>query len=237
MYFNKWKKRFIKIAKYSLFSVLGLISFVLFYLLLAFVFSRWEVNKNAIAGADDGKPIQIFILSNGVHTDIVLPVKNIHCDWRKDIPCENTMSKDSTAEWLAFGWGNKGFYLETPTWADLKFSTAFKAAFGLSSSAIHATYYHQMKQNDNCKSITIRPSQYKILEQFIKLSFKYDKLGQTSHIRTNANYCNMDAFYEAKGSYSLFNTCNTWANTVLKKAGLRACLWTPFDKGIFYHYR
>jgi hypothetical protein len=44
------------------------------------------------------------------------------------------------------------------------------------------------------------------------------------------------AFYEAKGSYNLFYTCNTWANQALKAANQKAALWTVLDKGIFYHY-
>ena len=56
---------------------------------------------------------------------------------------ENTKSKDSTAEYLAFGWGDKGFYLDTPEWSDLKASTAFKAAFALGNSAMHTTFINQ----------------------------------------------------------------------------------------------
>jgi hypothetical protein len=53
--------------------------------------------------------------------------------------------------YLAFGWGDKGFYLNTPEWADLKVSTALNAAFGLSSSAIHSTFYKKLRENETCK--------------------------------------------------------------------------------------
>ena len=51
------------------------------------------------------------------------------------------------------------------------------------------------------------------------------------------SYGQKDAFYEAKGSYSLFYTCNTWANNALKAANQKASLWTVYDKGIFCHYK
>ncbi|MCX6352889.1 MAG: DUF2459 domain-containing protein, partial [Bacteroidetes bacterium] len=35
---------------------------------------------------------------------------------------------------------------------------------------------------------------------------------------------------------SLFYTCNTFTNQALKAGGLKACLWPPFDKGIFKKY-
>jgi len=58
-----------------------------------------------------------------------------------------------------------------------------------------------------------------------------------SLIEKDANYGKNDVFYEARGRYHMFFTCNTWANNALKKSGLPAALWAPFDKGIFYQYR
>ena len=56
-------------------------------------------------------------------------------------------------------------------------------------------------------------------------------------IETDAVYGNHDIFYEAKGSYNLFYTCNTWTNSALKAANQKASLWTVYDKGILYHYQ
>lgn len=202
------------------------------YFAAAFTLSRIAVNEEE-GGAED---VTIYILSNGVHTDIVVPVKSNEVDWSKDIRYDHTVSKDSLAKWVAFGWGDKGFYLETPTWADLKVSTAFKAAFSLSNSAIHATFYKKMKEGKNCKSIKMSSSQYRRLVHYIRQSLLTDKNGKAVCIRTDANYGEYDAFYEAAGSYSLFHTCNTWVNNGLKACGQRACVWTPFDSGIFYVY-
>jgi uncharacterized protein (TIGR02117 family) len=83
----------------------------------------------------------------------------------------------------------------------------------------------------------ISNDQYKRIVAFIDSSFKRDAAGNVINIKTNTNYDNNDAFYEAKRKYNLFYTCNTWANNVLKAGGQTACVWTPFDKGIFYHYR
>jgi len=222
-----------KIAKVILRLVLGLMAFVLLYLLSAFLFSIWTVKKEAATAND----VAIYILTNGDHTDIVVPVKNDITDWSKEISYENTVSRDTTGKYLAIGWGDKGFYLSTPTWADLKFSTAFKAAFALSTSAIHATYYQAMPESNDCKKIMISNKQYKRLVAFVDSSFRRDAEGKVINIKTNANYDKNDAFYEAKRKYNMFYTCNTWANNALKSCGQTACVWTPFDRGIFYHYR
>ncbi|WP_432264675.1 DUF2459 domain-containing protein [Autumnicola psychrophila] len=52
----------------------------------------------------------------------------------------------------------------------------------------------------------------------------------------NLHYNSRDAFYYAKGSLNPFKTCNTWINSGLKNSKMKACLWTPFTQGIFYHY-
>ncbi|WPV02844.1 TIGR02117 family protein [Mucilaginibacter sp. cycad4] len=224
---------FKKIAKVILRLVLGFVAFVALYLFSAVILSVWSVKKEPVISND----LAIYILTNGDHTDIVVPVKNAITDWSKEISYQNTVAKDTTNQYLAIGWGDKGFYLGTPTWADLKFSTAFKATFALSTSAIHATYYPTMPESNDCKKIMISNDQYKRLVAFVDSSFKRDAAGKVINIKTNANYDQNDAFYEARGKYNLFYTCNTWANNALKTSGQTACVWTPFDRGIFYHYR
>lgn len=213
--------------------VLTLLILLAIYFLMTFVLSRIAVKAEPRASHD----ITIYLLTNGVHADIVVPAKTDQKDWTKQIRYDYTRANDSSKTYLAFGWGDKGFYLDTPTWADLKFTTAFNAAFGLSTAAIHATYYHPLSENENCVKIRISKEQYARLIEFIDRSFKKDGSGNYQHIKTDAVYGDNDAFYEAIGSYHLFFTCNTWANNALKSCGQKASLWTPFDTGIFYHYK
>lgn len=192
-----------------------------------------------VSAKDDGqkKEIPIYIYTNGVHTDIVMPVKNDLQDWSRKIPFANTRSKKTDYRYIGIGWGDKGFYLDTPTWADLKFSTAIKAAFWLSDSAMHCTYYNTMKEGDDCKMIMISRNQYQNLVKFVEDKFDRDQNRNFMLIPTNAVYGDNDAFYDAKGTYSFLYTCNTWSNNALKAAGQKAALWTPSDFGIFQHYK
>lgn len=218
-------------------NVLGRSILLIVGLLVLYVAAAWLLPKISVNN-DHKQAVQrsMYILTNGVHTDLVLPVQSPEIDWRKLVPVDNTQAKDTATQWLAFGWGDKGFYLETPTWADLKFSTAIKAAFGLSTTAIHATYYRSLIENEECKRIAISTEHYQELVDYIRQSFQQDEQGNFLHIETTANYGKNDAFYEALGSYNLFYTCNTWANNGLKACGQKACFWTPFDKGIFDLY-
>lgn len=221
-----------KILKYILYFLLIFVGLIIVYLGLAFCLSRISVDKEPNLKED----IAIYILTNGVHTDIVVPVKTSQLDWSKEVKFSNTTLADTTSRYLAIGWGDKGFYLETPTWADLKASIAFNATFALGTTAIHATFYKTMVENESCRKIMVSNEQYSRLIKYIADSFQKDNRGHFLNIKTTANYGKADAFYEANGSYSMFHTCNTWANDALKSCGQKACLWTPFDTGIFLKY-
>lgn len=221
-----------KSFKILLKTIGGIIAFLLIYTVVIFFTSIISVNEN---DQTTDKNIPIYILSNGVHVDIVMPLKNEIKDWSTQISYLHTKAKDSTKNLLAFGWGDKGFYLDTPTWADLKVSTAAKAVSGLSSSAMHVTFYGTLKEDENCKKFFISESQYQEMIHYIENSFTLDKENKIQRIGTHS-YGKNDIFYEAKGSYNLFYTCNTWANQTLKAGKQKAALWTVLDKGIFYHY-
>jgi len=223
-------KKVLKYTRKLLFSIIGLI---LFYFLSAFCLSRITINDKP----NNKEEITIYIMTNGVHTDIVVPTCTEQMDWSKEIKYSNTISADSTYQYLAMGWGDKKFYLETPHFSDLKLSVALGAITGLNTSAMHTTYYKSIVEDETCKKITISKEQYASLTKYILNSFKKDKNGHVINIKTNAHYDNADAFYESIGSYSLFKTCNTWANDALKQCGQKSCLWTIFDTAIFLKYQ
>jgi uncharacterized protein (TIGR02117 family) len=213
-------------------SLLVLVGLIALYVVAALSLPHIPVPAEERSGDD----VTAYILSNGVHTDIVMPVRTNAMDWTRDVSFANTTGQDSSAAWVGFGWGDKGFYLETPTWGDLTARIAFKAMFGLGNSAMHATFHQQLEEGPICKRMTMSHAQYQRLVIYIRNSFAYDEQGRTQAIITHANYGSTDAFYEGVGSYSLFHTCNTWANNALKACGQRACWWTPLDTGILRQY-
>lgn len=213
----------------------GLFAFILLYIFFTYLLFYLPVNKNA--GIKGEKEISIYVMTNGVHTDIVVPVRNEIMDWSRMTKFEHTASKDTTFNYAAFGWGDKGFYLQTPEWSDLKFSVAFSAMFHLGSTAMHVDFIHAMHENKNCREIRISKVEYEKLVNYIKESFEYNKDGEIIQIPgIHAGYGPDDAFYEAKGAYDVFHTCNTWANSALKSCNQKACWWTPMDRGIFHQY-
>ncbi|WP_231425439.1 TIGR02117 family protein [Pedobacter sp. Leaf250] len=223
-------KRFLKYA--AMFTVM-ILSLIALYFLAAFCLSKITVNNNTF----NKKEIAIYIMTNGIHTDIVLPASNFQKDWTQEIKYEHTLLTDTSYKFLAFGWGDRKFYLETPEFSDLKLSTGLRAISGLSTSAMHTTYYLLMTEDRNCKKLYISKVQYQQLIKYISASFTKDNNGHFISIKSNIHYDNADAFYEAVGSYSIFKTCNTWTNNALKASGQKACFWTIFDTPILQKYQ
>ncbi len=176
---------------------------------------------------------EIWIKSNGVHLDIVLPIKNNYTDWSNILLIPDNIKDE--VQFLGFGWGDKEFYINTPEWSDLQFSTAFKALFIPTDAAMHVTYYKNLRENDHSIKLLVEEQQFKDIQSFILKSFKINE-SRVIPIK-DIEYGSCDRFYDANYSYTLFYTCNTWTNKALKKAGLPACVWTPFDKGILFQYR
>lgn len=215
-------------------TTLAIVVFLIVYVVAAFSLSKITVNSEE--ALSQSKEVEIFIKTNGVHTDIVVPIKNEIKDWTSLIDVQKTKAKDTAATHLAIGWGDKGFYLHTPEWSDLKASTAFNAAFGLGSSAMHTTFCKSVAESPDCVKISISRENYQKLIDYIEDSFQFDSNQNPIFIEATT-YGKNDSFYEAKGRYNLFQTCNSWANTALKSSNQKAALWTVTDSGIFCHYQ
>ncbi len=210
-----------KIVKYGLYFLLLPISYVVVSLILSSI----TIDKKETR--EPSNKI-IYLASNGVHLDIVIPKDNIDALVLSDL---NHYPNES---YLAFGWGDEEFYLNTPTWDDLTLKTAFMAVFLNGSSLIHITRY-QNKQYHWIK-IEITESELRKLNNYLYETFTLNN-NEEKILLKNQGYTSRDDFYKAKGSFSFYKTCNSWVNIGFKKSGLKACLWTPFDFGLMNKYR
>ena len=179
--------------------------------------------------------ITIYLLDNGVHTDLALPLANDTFDWTGVINPNDARDLRFFPTYVAFGWGDRAFYLETPQWRDLKLTTAWNAISGQGATVIHATYLPPLRASANSIAITVSREEYQALAASIRASFQQDDDGRARAI--GRAYGDNDACYAARGSYSLFATCNSWTNRQLKAAGLKHVLWTPFAHHLMQAYR
>jgi uncharacterized protein (TIGR02117 family) len=198
---------------------------VLVYTLLAFVLARVPVNRDW-RPPEDG--VTIYVESSPVHCDLVLPVTAADFDWSRRLPFDRFQRVDDRFGWVAIGWGDRGFYLDTPSWSDLKLSTAFRAVFFLSTSAMHVTYeWRAPEVDESCRAIVLTQAQYRQLVQRLLESFVLDESGRPRRF-DHPGYGDFDRFFEARGTYSLVRTCNEWTSSHLRAIGVRSAVWTPF---------
>jgi len=233
---NKQKPSFIKKSfRFLIFTSLFFISCILIFLTCAFIFSRITIEGNK----EKNSIHSVFLMKSGIHVDFLLPISNEFKDWQKEFPISNTRSKDSTYKKIAIGWGSKDFYMNTPTWDDLTLKIFLISNFGLGSSAIQVKYYTDTLPKDSkITSLKLSRNQYKKLVKYIETSLKRSKTNNSSFIlpKNPKVLTENNSFYDAKQTYSLLLTCNTWINNGLKASGQKACLWTPDAGGIFYQY-
>jgi uncharacterized protein (TIGR02117 family) len=129
------------------------------------------VNRSFVPATSEDRVV-IYVRSNEIHTDLVLPV--VHAasgrDWREHFPPADFRGKVHDCQHVAIGWGNRAFYIDTPTWADFKISTAARALFWPSDSVLHVEFVSEIYPREYFCEVAITAEQYRRLVDFIDSS-------------------------------------------------------------------
>lgn len=171
--------------------------------------------------------VTIWVESNGIHTGLVVPKHGPEADaagvdWDAFAPADDLGDpRYAGHEYLAIGWGEHGFYLGTPTWADVRPGVVLAAAFGSERTLLHVEHRPRPVVGADVRAIVLRPDEYRRLVAFIVASRA--ATGRHWH-----GYGDGDVFYEARGRYDAVRTCNRWTGAALAAAGVRVGRWTPF---------
>ncbi|MES2442234.1 MAG: TIGR02117 family protein [Pseudomonadota bacterium] len=198
--------------------LLALVVLVVGYALAAVAGSAIPVN-GAWQQAEAG--VTVYVIDNGVHTDLVLPAQG----WEDLVrPGDLADPAQAAQSHVAFGWGNRDFYLNTPTWSQVNPLRVVGALAGGGRTVLHVSHIPQPGAGPHIRAVILRPDEFNRLTAHIRATFAP---GPSVH-----GYAANDAFYEAKGSYSAVNTCNQWTATGLRAAGVRMGAWTPFTFGV-----
>ena len=209
----------------------GLAALPLGYFLAALVLGAIPANAD---WKEPKEGVTIFLRTNGVHTWIMVPKVTPEMDWRPWVPGEHLRDRRwGRGDHVALGYGNRTFYLETPTWGDLTMKNALLAAFGQGRSLMHAGHDHQPQPNDWQRPLTLTREEYARLAAHIQKSFQRDPQGRTIPV-LGRGYTSSDMFYEANGPYTALYTCNSWTGEALRAAGVKTGLWTPLSQSIMW---
>ncbi len=175
--------------------------------------------------------VQIMVETNGTHTSIVVPVVTATKDWRETFPSAAIPRPDGQMPThLSIGWGEREVFLHVPTWGDLKVSTALRIATVGGDPLMRVSHYVRPAPSPNHRPVEITIAQYARLVTAIEQALPEVAPGETRAI-LQGTYVD-DAYYDAVGSYTLANTCNSWVGDRLAEAGVEMGMWTPFAGGV-----
>jgi len=178
----------------------------------------------AEAAPAEADAVTVYVATNGVHTGVLVPASGYGVDWRELVRAEHLPDPRYAGRWLWFGWGDRDFYLNTPTWGEVSPLTVLKAANGSGDTLVHVD--HLQTPYEDARPVRISRAQYQRLTAGLRASFALEPDGRAAPIR---GYGPADVFYPARGRYSALTTCNAWTGRLLAEAGVRVGWWTPFS--------
>ena len=172
----------------------------------------------------------ILVLKNPIHTDIAIPVDDAVRERFHFLVAAGIPADIAEVRYIVFGWGGRAFYLETPTWSELKAVPVMKA-LTLDTSVMHVDVAGDITQpNPGVAGFDIGEHRFAALLDFIAASFQQGPNGPV--LVEDAAYSSFDRFYEANGHFNALVGCNTWTAAALRTAGLRTGWWNPLPASL-----
>ncbi len=177
--------------------------------------------------ADRG--VTILVETNGVHTGVIMPAVTAHKDWRDTFPALAAEPADTVSH-IAVGWGEREVFLDVATWSDLRLVTALRILSIGGESLIRTSHYLRPAPGPYHRPVRLSAKQYRRLVASIEASLAPVAPGRERTI-LRGTYA-PDAYYRARGRYTIIRTSNSWTGDVLADAGVEMGWWTPFSGGV-----
>ena len=173
--------------------------------------SKPSVVKHTGMSAEVGQE-EIYIVSHGWHTGIVIPAKRI----QNQLP--ELRKRFGDIPYIEFGWGDKDYYQVKEATTGI----TLKAILWPTESVIHAVAVPERADkffaNSIVENLCISGRGYSSLVRYISESFYKDEYGEILELKGGL-YGNSQ-FYTGVGNFYFMNTCNNWTAKGLKSAGM-----------------
>lgn len=196
------------------------------YFLAALVGSAIPANSGWRA-AESGIPL--FVETNGVHVSLIVPMAAAGEDLSDLIRPDHLDDPDLYGTHAMIGWGHRGVYRNARTWGDVRSGDIGSAIIGSKDTTLHIYHLTDPRPAPHRKRFLVSERQYRSIIASIRSTFRLDPNGQS---RAYPAYAPDNLFYDSKGHYSAYTTCNEWTGKVLRKAGVAMGIWTPMPGGV-----
>lgn len=167
----------------------------------------------------------------GYHSALILPVETAAFSWRSYLETAAPHpAAHRSVQYLGFGWGERQWYLNPPT--THRTLESFRALFLPNQAVLKVERYTEFPHHQKTACIGVTPAHYLQLVGFIQQSFQRNAQNQPIYLAEDQVY--PASFYEATGTYSLFNNCNHWTARGLRLAGADTPLWPAHAAAIMW---
>jgi uncharacterized protein (TIGR02117 family) len=217
----KWGRR-VPIAAIAVPFVIPLV-----YLLSAFVggLIASPQNNSSASIREDKDKIELYLVSTLLHVDIAIPLTREIKHQFAFLEIDGFPLTHPNLRYLVIGWGSRKFYTSTKTLMDIGAGPVFSAVTG-DTSVLHIIPSADVSQIDDVKKITVSPSGLRRMMKKINTSFFRTAIGDPVPL-PGISHGLRDVFYQAKGHFNIFQTCNVWTARMLRSAGVKTGIWTP----------
>ena len=171
--------------------------------------------------------VRVYVGGDRVHTNLIVPVETPWFDWGQFLTLTEVGEDSGQYSYLSIGWGDRAFYMATPTWAEFRFSAALDALFRSTGSVLHVQGYRDVPTSSSdyrVKLIRLSPANYLRLVEYFRSTFSRSSGGHPIWIQQSHHP--WGSFYAAEGHYSMFHTCNDWTAEGLRVARVNTPLWS-----------
>jgi uncharacterized protein (TIGR02117 family) len=232
-------KRFQRLRKYIIrVLIIILCPVCLIFLYLVYAVGMLFLSVSGKEATTEAK-IEIYVHSNGFHTDIMVPAYDTltSAHWMDRFHEQGLDTHFADCRYIAFGWGNKDFYIESFDKSFPSLATTLKAIFIPDDALMHVEFMdHIPAESARTAKICLTGEQYFRLCNYIS-SYFTSETGSGKWEFYIAGYGPDDFFYKANGRYHMFHTCNDWTNDGLRVAGATHTCKAPFAENIMLPVR
>jgi uncharacterized protein (TIGR02117 family) len=172
----------------------------------------------------------VYVCDSFVHTDIVLQMRDADADLAKVFGFEAWQGLAANQQ-VAIGWGDFRFFTEVPTFRDITPGVLFSVLTGQNPTALRVGPTAVNETTEGCVRVPADAAARKALYQHVAETLKRDAADEPVVLKQAAAD---EIYFDAKGTYSPFRTCNQWTADGLAAAGLRHSRFSPFSINVMW---
>lgn len=196
-----------------------LLSPVALYMLLAVVGAFFPALRDDVGPPGDD---HLILLADGpIHYDILLPatpeIREVFA-----FAADAGVPIDAPGvEWLSVGWGSRAFYTTTGDYSEISLAAIWTAVNG-DAAVMRLDVLGALAEHPQLRAVRVSTPQLEVMSAKIR-----NDLPDKPEALPIPGFSDTDAFFPARGTFSLLRTCNVWVGDMMQGAGLDFGIWTP----------